>query len=824
VLNIKGEVLCILYRKVIPMFLSVIFVKNRIMKHTLTLFSLLLFTSLLQAQDTQVRISLFEETRFNNGQSGADGLIIILSPGGNNGVDAFDAPKFFNIDESFARQNGSNFISIERRDIPVDNEQLLFYNITYRSQDYIFLVEAFQLADFQSYFKDTYTGIVHEVGNGADVVIPFSVDNNIPGSLDVNRFELSFIEKADYTFDGVWTTLDPCMTAITATDNLNVISGNAIIDCDIELKNLTISAGATLEIANGRTVTVNGDILNLGNIVAEDATFKINNDNSFFSNNTQLENLTITDSSNVELTGTVNIYGVLEHSGTGNAIVDNENAVLTLKSTIDRNAYFLPTDLQLSSSVISESYMSAKRAFRFVSSPVTTTSNIFENWQENGDETIVGLGIDITGTAGASAGFDITPSNSPSMYRWDNPGQAWVAQTSTNAPSDVINNGVPYRLFVRGDRQVDLTSNVNAQRETVIRTNGVLHAGDFTSITSNIDGSFNMIGNPYAAPYDLDGMLSNLNVSGNPIDALGTRSTFFYVWDPTLQSRGAYVTYDTSLDLSFNPSSEVNGFLQPYQAAFVIANGAAGDFTFKESYLDINQSHVQVSSVPTIMNIKLLKNQIVKDGVIIKFSPNYSNNVDNGDAPKLQNIEENLSVLESQSQISIAARNSPVHGEIIPLNIEQLTNGVHQLSISPVLFQNVDAYLKDNFTGHSVLLNQSTTTDYSFDFDNGNPQSSDASRFQIEFMNSTLSIDDIAFTEAISLYPNPSQDGIITIQKPSDVNLESIVVFNTLGQKLKQIKPKASNQTVDMSSFSNGIYLLQLTMNGITVSKKVILE
>ncbi|MGJ8683498.1 MAG: T9SS type A sorting domain-containing protein [Nonlabens sp.] len=804
---------------------SRIFAQILIMKHLLTVCFLCFCSSVLFAQSTLVRINLYDQTRFNNGQSAADGLILVFEAGNNNGVDVFDAPKLFNIDESFARQNGTDYLSIERRDIPQDNERLLFFNNRYRTLSYVFTVQAFQLNNLVTYYKDTYTGEIFEIGNGIDGVIPFTIDNSIPESLDANRFEMTFIEKSNFIYDNTWTNLDPCLNTITATDNLNIISGDAVIDCDMDLKNITIAAGSTLQIASGRTVTVNGDINNLGTLMAQDATVIINNNSSFYSSDSQLGNLIVADNNSLELAGKIDIYADLKHTGTGATIIDNKNASLTLKSTATQTAYYLPTDLQLTSPVTTEVYMSAHRAFRFVSSPVTTTGTIYENWQENGDEAIVGFGTDITGANGAANGFDITATNNPSMYSWDNANQAWVAQSSTNTTTDVIENGKPYRLFVRGDRQVDLTTNANAQRETVLRATGTLISGDFSpTVINNTVGNFNLIGNPYAAPFNLDGLLSNLDMNGRPVDATGTRPTFFFVWDPNLQSRGAYVTYDTSLDLSLNSSSQINGYLQPYQAAFIIANGDAGDFTFKESYLNVDQSHVQVTAVPDVMRIELTQNQTVKDGVIVKFDTTFTNAIDQNDAPKITNLEENLSLLDAQNKLSIAARKIPIHGEMIQLHTSQLQTGTYEFQISPLALNGVDAYLKDYFTGNSTLLDTTAVTSYSFSIDNSNAQSSDVARFQIEFVNSTLSVNESAFAKAISLYPNPSNDGIITIQMPSEMILETVEIYNTLGQRLMTVEISKNEHQIDLSKLSKGVYLLKLNDGANSISKKVILE
>ena len=751
-------------------------------------------------------------------------MLIAFEAGNNNGVDSFDAPKIFNLDESFVRQNGSHYLSIERRDIPVDNEVLPFFIINYRTQDYVFEVDAFQMPGYSSYIQDLYTGEIHEVGTGQTEEVRFSIDNSIPESIDVNRFQMTFIEKSDYIYDNAWINSDPCLIPMAATENLSVLSGTAIIDCDVVLNNLTISNGAILQIESGRTVTINGEIYNSGAIDAQNATVVLNGSSAVYSAASQLGNLTVTDNNNIELAGLFDIYGTLKHSGISASVVDNSNASITFKSSLNRNAYFIPTDLQLTSAVVSETYMSAKRAYRFLSSPVTTNGTIFENWQESGDETIVGYGTDITGTAGAAGGFDITGTNNSSLYSWDNINQSWAAQTSTNNASDIIETGKPYRLFIRGDRQVDLTTNVDAQRETVLRTKGVFTSTIPTPVIKTTNGAFNMIGNPYLAPYDLDGMLSNLNMSGDPSDAPGIRPSFFYIWDPTVQSNGAYVTYDVMVNMNNFTGSQVNGFLQPYQAAFVIANGNVAQFNFRDTYLNENQGNVQVSSNPLIMRVDLSNNGNVKDGAVIKFHPTFLNQFDSFDAIKLLNLEENIAVREGNNLVSINARNYPQAGEQIPLHLYQLTSGNYSINLSPLHFSNLDVILVDNYLDQSIIMDDVTATTYMFDWDTTDVLSSDSSRFHIEFVNSTLSVDESAFAKAVTIYPNPSKSRIINVTLPEVSSVENIYVYNTLGQVVKSLKTLDQNNQLDITSLTSGVYLVRFDLKDGLVTKKIILE
>jgi len=66
-----------------------------------------------------------------------------------------------------------------------------------------------------------------------------------------------------------------------------------------------------------------------------------------------------------------------------------------------------------------ERYISAKRAFRFVSTAVTTPNSIFENWQEGG-EIPIELGTHITGSTTDANGFDATQTGNASLFTFDN--------------------------------------------------------------------------------------------------------------------------------------------------------------------------------------------------------------------------------------------------------------------------------------------------------------------------------------------------------------------------------------------------------------------
>lgn len=76
------------------------------------------------------------------------------------------------------------------------------------------------------------------------------------------------------------------------------------------------------------------------------------------------------------------------------------------------------------------------------------------------------------------------------------------------------------------------------------------------------------------------------------------------------------------------------------------------------------------------------------------------------------------------------------------------------------------------------------------------------------------------FTKAIfTIYPNPATE-VLNISLENDVLLESVTIYNNVGQKIKTIK----HNTIDVSTLAKGLYFVEVTTNKGKASKKVIVE
>ncbi len=70
----------------------------------------------------------------------------------------------------------------------------------------------------------------------------------------------------------------------------------------------------------------------------------------------------------------------------------------------------------------------------------------------------------------------------------------------------------------------------------------------------------------------------------------------------------------------------------------------------------------------------------------------------------------------------------------------------------------------------------------------------------------------------VGVYPNPTT-GILNIQTPSNVTVDSVAVFDILGKK---VNADYSNNAIDMTSLSQGIYLLKVETSAGVLTQKIV--
>jgi len=500
-----------------------------------------------------------------------------------------------------------------------------------------------------------------------------------------------------------------------------------------------------------------------------------------------------------------------------------------LKSTISKTAVVEPSITGTVNNIVVERYIPAKRAFRLISSPVTTTTPIRYSWQENqnslspayanNSNTQPGFGTHIAGSTTGANGFDATNSGNPSLFLFNNTTQNWSPISNTN--SNTLVAGGAYRLMVRGDRSIDMNTNTPTPTITTLRSRGTLKFGEHIVPTlSPVANGNNFIGNPYQCAVAIEAVLENSN---------NIKKTHYYVWDPKVggtNGRGAFVTYTFIGNVNNIAGSMVNQYLQPMQSFFVKTDSEGpASMVFQENYKVIgtneNVYRTAASVYPTLkLNLyetsSLIAGNTPVDGIVCLFDTAFSDGIDQYDAGKLQNLDENLSVKIDNSKLSIAMCSIPQTSTEYPLNIETYRYQNYTFTASLENYDALTPYLFDAYTNTYTEINNAMN--YPFTVTSSQPLSAAANRFKIVFENQTLSTPD--FNNQIVLYPNPGKQGEGFYL--SGITDAQITLVNLLGQTIEVKTNTVDNslQVIPLHSLSEGVYMVVITREGKTTHIK----
>ena len=598
----------------------------------------------------------------------------------------------------------------------------------------------------------------------------FTVYDKSGNSTDLS-FDVDLIQ-ADYIYlNDAWLDAKNPNGNSTATETMLVIDNEASLTSPISL--------AELSIENNAAVSVN-DVLSI---------------NSNFTNNGHI---------------------TFKSSATSNGQFDTFTGTYTGTGTVEVER-FIPVQTE------------DTRAFRFLTSAVDSNDPIYDNWQEGGNSP-AGFGTHITGSDTGANGFDQTLTGNPSMYTFDNSfignqGNAWNAIPNT----DNINllAGEAYRMFIRGDRNYNLSSDpANAPNTDVtLRATGDLVIGSYTHTLSSVANYYSLVGNPYQAVVDFKSLTtSNVNTNN------------YYVWDPNISARGAYVTHNLTTGLNDLVSSATNEFIMPGQSFFVqTINISPGPVSleFTESAKNVNAAQTTIFSdvTPSYMNLLLYKSQDLNnaenesDGIILIFDDNGNNSVDLMDATKLGNPDENLARFNNGQYLSIEERTSPADGEVLELYSAGYSVTDYTFSLNTDhINEDISVYLIDNYTGDQTLMN-GDSNQYSFTVDASIPGSIATDRFSIEFEVETFGIDDNELAD-LKVYPNPVVDGKVTVQAPSISGDAKITLYNMMGQEvmIREANFQSIEVELNIGSHQAGVYFLEINQDGISAKQRLIIK
>ena len=490
--------------------------------------------------------------------------------------------------------------------------------------------------------------------------------------------------------------------------------------------------------------------------------------------------LTVAPAGVLTVNGTLNNSGTLtlQSDATGTASIGNSSGTITGNVTVQRFV------------------SGGKRAFRFFSHPFSSPvalSNMMGS-----------TGLIITGSNGASNGFDATILNNPSAFTFSEAGydgtnnSGWNAFTNT---SNTIAVGAGMRALHRGARTqlpAAVASNPPTPQSATISWSGNISAGNKTfSMTKSVgaNGGWNLIGNPYPSAVNV-GQIA----SGNR-NSIAT----FYVWNPSLATAGAYETQSFGAD-----------YILPSGSAFFINTPAAATFTFTEA----NKS----TSAPAVLH---KSNELMQNALELQLRSDSSIHWDNfvlrnrsqlsdafeftADGLKMKNSNVNVYSISSDNK-NLSIDNRPLN-ESKEVNLAFETSSPYHFTfkVSHIEMPDLAVYLEDKFTNQEVLLTQNTAYDFVTTAD---AASQGTERFKLKFKNApTTTVTELNTTKHVfSLYPNPASSTIhLSLANP--VGTHTYAIYNQLGMLLQSAELNYDTQrshAINIESLSNGIYFVKI--------------
>jgi hypothetical protein len=635
-------------------------------------------------------------------------------------------------------------------------------------------------------------------------------------------------------------------------------------------RQLTVNAGATLNLAAASTMSINGDLTNNG-MVSGDGTLQLNGTSTQNLTGTgTVHNLKVNNSAGgvTIASGSNKVYVTGVFTPTSGVTITNGN--LVFRSTASQEGTVgvpgtCPTE-PITGDVTVEKYLPGKRAFRLLSPGVTTTTPINTHWQEGSAVTTTtgypftttgtenpapGYGTHITGTGGSTNGFDATVTNNASLFTYNPVSAAWVAEANTNAVGNVLRSGEGYRILLRGSRGVDLNNNTATADATTLRTTGTLEVCATRTFTTSstvplsaASAGFSLVGNPYWSVVDW-----------HTVSATNLEQTIYY-WDPNLagtSNRGAYVSYNTSSGKS-NPSSNITRYIQPGQAFFV-RNTAGVDGSATLPTLTIDKDDIVTGTgnrssifgraprgelVPGGINMTpstteriyvslIPKGRTVSgtaDGLLVAYGKTFGMEKGKEDAEKLTNPDENLSADYGGLRHSILGlQTSEDRTDSIPLGLWNLSAGNYTLRIDlEDLAPGREVWIYDRQTKRTVRVTGSGEV-YGFTIE-GNAAKRDGLVLVVHGRAPLVSQ-----TGGLVLYPNPLSGDRLQVALPSasiettggEADWELLNGQGVTVQRGTMVVDGSGRGVMELWGVAGGVYVVRIrTTSGAVFTSKLI--
>ncbi|MFY0712798.1 T9SS type A sorting domain-containing protein [Seonamhaeicola sp. NFXS20] len=370
-----------------------------------------------------------------------------------------------------------------------------------------------------------------------------------------------------------------------------------------------------------------------------------------------------------------------------------------------------------------------------------------------------------------------------------------------------------------------------------------------------IDGNDYLVGNPY--PSTLDAKQFILDNSSSIAGAGTTTGTLYFRkhWSGGSHKlgdyEGGYATYSlaggtpaASVDI-FDPNivsdsyhHEIPGRYIPVGQGFFITAKSTGNLEFNNGQRlfeledetsetlsksnNLKSKSNETSDLRPKLRIGLNSVNAVHRQLLVTVDSNTSTGYDWGyDAPHNDNQMDDMYWMIDDKKFTIQGINNIDKLTKLPLGIHTLKDGYNDISIEKLehITGDTEIYLHDK---NLNIYHNLKDSNYNVFLNAGEY----LNRFEITFSNSqSLNVNELNKNNVNVSYSNESEN--IIIHNPNFKHINSVELYNILGQAVKRFSTNSNNNYIEhniKSIKTAGIYIIKAYFNNDTISKKVIIR
>lgn len=361
---------------------------------------------------------------------------------------------------------------------------------------------------------------------------------------------------------------------------------------------------------------------------------------------------------------------------------------------------------------------------------------------------------------------------------------------------------------------------------------GVPNNGNYTFALQNSGAGnrFNLIGNPYPSPLDMDAFINNAN------NAVTITGTLYFFRKTNGSNMASYCTLTPLGGFVSNGNATANAFAQnptviiePGQGFFVEATGnGSGTVQFDNTMRSNshNNHFLRTGNVMTsVEKHRIWLNATNTAGYFSQTMVGYIANATQGvdtyiDGKYINDGDIALTSLIETTPYAVQGRALPFDtSDVVPLSFKATAAGDYTIAIDHTdgLFSNGQAiYLRDNL---SATVHDLTSGGYTFASEAG----TFASRFELVYQQQLLGVSNPTLNASqVVIYRDAANNLVVN---SGNQIMSKVKVFDVTGKLLLDKNNINASQTAMNISLANEVVLVQITTDtGVVVTKKYMLQ